>query len=122
MYSDLFRFCLRLSAQFMPLSAESLPAARGIPDVSDLAPHRSKLDQLLEGRDMLYDNLRDLKFDFRAGKYSEADYESIKTALESQAAIVLTRIDEVTEAQIRRPRVVRASMGEPAAASGRSGK
>jgi len=31
-------------------------------DASDLAPHRSKLDQLLEQRDTIYDNLRDLRF------------------------------------------------------------
>src|SRR5215470_1594520 len=41
------------------------------PDASDLAPHRSKLDQLLERRDTNYDNLRDLRFEYRAGKYSE---------------------------------------------------
>src|SRR5271157_3477331 len=33
------------------------------PDASDLAPHRTKLDQLLERRDSIYDNLRDLKFE-----------------------------------------------------------
>ena len=53
------------------------------PDASDLAPHRTKLDQLLERRDSIYDNLRDLKFEYRAGKYSEGDYESIKTVLEN---------------------------------------
>jgi hypothetical protein len=35
------------------------------PDASDLAPHRSKLDQLMERRDTIYDNLRDLRFEFR---------------------------------------------------------
>ena len=77
------------------------------PDASDLAPHRTKLDQLLERRDTIYDNLRDLKFEFRAGKYSEGDYELMKTALEDEAALVLTQIDEVTDAQVRRPRAVR---------------
>jgi hypothetical protein len=77
------------------------------PDASDLAPHRTKLDQLLERRDTIYDNLRDLKFEFRAGKYSEADYELMKVDLENEAAAVLTEIDQVTESQIRRPRVVR---------------
>ena len=51
------------------------------PDASDLAPHRTNLDQLLERRDTLYDNLRDLKFEYRAGKYSEGDYEAMKTSL-----------------------------------------
>jgi len=36
------------------------------PDASDLAPHRTKLDQLLERRDTIYDNLRDLRFEYRS--------------------------------------------------------
>jgi hypothetical protein len=74
------------------------------PDASDLAPHRSKLDQLMERRDTIYENLRDLRFEYRAGKYSEADYEAMKTALEMEAAGVLVEIDQVTDAQVRRPR------------------
>ena len=74
------------------------------PDASDLAPHRSKLDQLLERRDTIYDNVRDLRFEFRSGKYSEGDYEAMKTSLENEAAMVLAEIDGVTDAQVRRPR------------------
>jgi hypothetical protein len=74
------------------------------PDASDLAPHRSKLDQLLEKRDMIYENLRDLRFEYRAGKYSEGDYEGMRTALEMEAAQVLGEIDQVTESQTKRPR------------------
>jgi hypothetical protein len=79
------------------------------PDASDLAPHRTKLDQLLERRDTIYDNLRDLKFEYRAGKYAEADYESMKTDLENEAAVILVEIDRVTESQTRRPRTPRAA-------------
>jgi hypothetical protein len=77
------------------------------PDASDLAPRRTKLDQLLEKRDSIYDNLRDLKFEYRAGKYSEGDYEAMKTALENEAAMALTEIEQVTESQVRRPRPAR---------------
>jgi len=77
------------------------------PDASDLAPHRTKLDQLLERRDTIYDNLRDLKFEHRAGKYSEGDYETMKSALENEAALVLAEIEQVTESQIGRPRPAR---------------
>jgi len=73
------------------------------PDASDLAPHRTRLDQLLERRDTIYDNLRDLRFEYRSGKYSEGDFEAMKTALENEAALVLAEIDQVTEAQVRRP-------------------
>jgi len=58
---------------------------------SDLAPHRTKLDQLLDRRDAIYDNLRDLRFEHRAGKFSEADYDEIKQSLEIEAARVLGR-------------------------------
>jgi hypothetical protein len=77
------------------------------PDASDLAPHRSKLDQLLERRDTIYDNLRDLRFEYRSGKYSEGDFEAMKNALENEAALVLAEIDQVTESQTRRPRGIR---------------
>ena len=79
------------------------------PDASDLAPHRSKLDQLMERRDTIYDNLRDLRFEFRSGKYSENDYEAMKVSLENEAAVVVAEIDQVTEAHVRRPRGARGS-------------
>jgi hypothetical protein len=81
------------------------------PDASDLAPHRTKLDQLLERRDTIYDNLRDLRFEYRSGKYSEGDFEAMKTALENEAALVLAEIDQVTDAQVRRPRPTRPADG-----------
>jgi hypothetical protein len=77
------------------------------PDASDLAPHRSKLDQLMERRDTIYDNLRDLRFECRSGKYSEGDFNAMKTSLENEAALVLTEIDQVTESQVRRARGTR---------------
>jgi len=82
------------------------------PDASDLAPHRSKLDQLLERRDTLYDNLRDLRFEFRSGKYAENDYEAMKTTLENEAALVLAEIEQVTESQVRRPRAAKHGAAE----------
>ena len=66
------------------------------PDASDSAPHRSRLDQLFERRDTIYDNLRDLKFEYRSGKFSEQDYEETKKLLETEAALVLAEIEEVT--------------------------
>jgi hypothetical protein len=77
------------------------------PDASDLAPHRSKLDQLMERRDTIYDNLRDLRFEFRSGKYSEGDYNAMKVSIEDEAAVVLTEIERVTESQVRRARGAR---------------
>src|SRR5258708_21860321 len=74
------------------------------PDASDLAPRRSKLDQLMERRDTIYDNLRDLRFEFRSGKYSEGDFNAMKTSLENEAALIMAQIDQLTESQVRRTR------------------
>jgi hypothetical protein len=63
---------------------------------SDLAPHRTTLDQLMERRDVIYENLRDLRFEFRAGKFSETDYEETKQVLELEAARVLADMDRLT--------------------------
>jgi hypothetical protein len=66
------------------------------PDASDSAPHRTKLDQLMERRDAIYENLRDLRFEYRAGKFSEADYDETKQLLEVEAARVLSDMDTLT--------------------------
>ena len=63
---------------------------------SDTAAHRTKLDQLLERRDAIYDNLRDLRFEYRAGKFSDTDYEETKQLLEVEAAKVLSEMDTLT--------------------------
>ncbi len=74
------------------------------PDPGDSAPHRSQLDQLMERRDSIYENLRDLKFENRAGKYAEQDYEQMKESLENEAAQVLMEIENVTGNQAPLPR------------------
>ncbi|MHB8411632.1 MAG: hypothetical protein ACYDDI_06755 [Candidatus Acidiferrales bacterium] len=66
------------------------------PEASDFAPHRSRLDQLLERRDAIYENIRDLRFEHRAGKFSEEDYEEMKRALEIEAARVIADMDNLT--------------------------
>ena len=67
-----------------------------VADPADSAPHRSRLDQLMERRDTIYDNLRDLKFEYRAGKYSEQDFEAMKLGLENEAAVVLAEMEQIT--------------------------
>ena len=74
------------------------------PDPGDAAPHRSHLDQLMERREIIYDNLRDLKFEYRSGKFAEQDYEQMKDSLENEAALVLAEIEAVTGNEAMLPR------------------
>jgi hypothetical protein len=90
------------------------------PDAADSAPHRSHLDQLLERRDAIYENLRDLKFEHRAGKFSERDYEETKAALEAEAAFVLAEIETATGGAARLPRQKAPRMSAPVPGTGKS--
>src|SRR5438309_10665207 len=65
------------------------------PDASDLAPHRTRLDQLLERRDTIYDNLRDLRFEYRSGKYSEGDFKAWRPTFGNEAGRYLAESDRV---------------------------
>jgi len=65
-------------------------------DAADAMPHRTRLDQLMDRRDAIYENLRDLRFEYRAGKFSESDYEETKRSLEIEAARVLAEMDNLT--------------------------
>ena len=87
------------------------------PDAGDSAPHRSRLDSLLERRDAIFENLRDLKFEHRAGKFSEADFEHMRATLEKEAALVLAEIEKVTGGVARPQRRDVASSGTPSLGS-----
>ena len=54
---------------------------------------KTRLDYLRERKDVIYDNLRDLNFEFRAGKYPEDDYARQRESLETEAAGVVTEMD-----------------------------
>jgi hypothetical protein len=51
-----------------------------------------RLDYLLECKDQVYENLRDLTFEYRSGKYSEPEFEAQRAQLEVQAEHLLVQI------------------------------
>jgi hypothetical protein len=61
---------------------------------------KTRLEYLRERKDVLYDNLRDLNFEYRAGKFVQEDYTAQQTTLENEAAEVIAEI-ELLEAQAR---------------------
>ncbi len=54
---------------------------------------KTRLDYLRERKEVLYDNLRDLNFEYRAGKYRDEEYEAERSTMEQEAAGVLAEID-----------------------------
>ena len=62
---------------------------------------KTRLDFLHERKDVLYENLRDLNFEYRAGKYPEEDYVAQRAQMENEAAEVLAEIDLLERAGAR---------------------
>lgn len=54
---------------------------------------KTRLEYLLERKEQLYENLRDLNFEHRAGKYPEEDYVAQRALLENEAAHLLAEIE-----------------------------
>ncbi len=54
---------------------------------------KSRLAYLRERKEAIYDNLRDLNFEYNAGKFPEADYAEMRAGLEDEAARVLAEMD-----------------------------
>lgn len=59
---------------------------------------KTRLDFLLERKEQLYENLRDLNFEFRAGKYPEEDFVVQRELLERETAELLAEIDHLQQA------------------------
>ncbi len=59
---------------------------------------KTRLDYLLERKEQLYENLRDLNFEYRAGKYPEEDFAEQRTLLENEAAQLLAEIEHLQQA------------------------
>lgn len=56
---------------------------------------KSRLDYLQERKDVIYENLRDLHFEYRAGKFPEEDYSRQRDELEQEAAHVLAEMEQL---------------------------
>jgi hypothetical protein len=54
---------------------------------------KTRLDFLLERKDQLYENLRDLNFEYRAGKYPDEDFVAQRDLLERETADLLAEIE-----------------------------
>jgi hypothetical protein len=57
---------------------------------------KTRLDFLEELKEQIYVNLRDLNFEYQAGKYPQEDYAAQRAILEKEAAAVLAEMDTLS--------------------------
>jgi hypothetical protein len=62
-----------------------------LPDVEPPSPFR----HLDERKASIYENLRDLQFEYRVGKLSDADYQHTKQDLQKELAAVMAEVDKL---------------------------
>jgi hypothetical protein len=65
------------------------------PARAQASEEKTRVMYLQERKDAVYENLRDLNFEHKAGKFSEADYESLRTSLENEAGAILAEIEKL---------------------------
>ena len=67
--------------------------AKDIPPPDPVSPTQ----HLDERKAAIYENLRDLQFEYRVGKLSDADYQQTKLALQKELAVVLAGIEKIAK-------------------------
>jgi len=63
-------------------------------DVPEPEPE-SPFHHLDDRKAAIYENLRDLQFEYRVGKLSDEDYQSTKRDLQKELAVVLSEVDKL---------------------------
>ncbi|HEY1264065.1 MAG TPA: hypothetical protein VGF06_11120 [Terriglobales bacterium] len=71
-----------------------------LPGETHLGPRKSRASYLRERKEVVYDNLRDLNFEYKSGKFPESDYQSMKSSLEDEAAAILAEIARLEQANV----------------------
>jgi hypothetical protein len=57
---------------------------------------KTRVDYLRERKDAIYENLRDLNFEYLAGKYPDTEYAEQRRALEDEAAATIAEMEALT--------------------------
>ena len=74
------------------LTAATLFYVFYLPGKLYLGPKKTRAAYLRERKDAVYENLRDLNFEYKAGKLPDTDYQSLKSSLQDEAATLLAEI------------------------------
>ena len=62
---------------------------------------KTRYGYLQERKEATYENLRDLNFEYKAGKLSEEDYALQRASLEDEAAAILAEMETIEKTRAR---------------------
>jgi hypothetical protein len=93
-------------ACFVLLTAAAFVYIFALPEKLYFGPVKTRASYLRERKDAVYENLRDLNFEYSAGKVPDADYHTLKSSLQDEAAALLAEISRL-ESKSAAPRKAR---------------
>jgi len=65
------------------------------PVAAQHAAEKTRLAFLYERKEQTFENLRDLNFEYKAGKLGDADFSSMRDSMEQEAANILAEIEQI---------------------------
>ena len=90
------------------ITAAALYYVFHVPEVLIAGPEQTRVMFLRERKEAVYENLRDLNFEYKAGKLPDVDYQTMKNSLEDEAVAILSEISQIES-------------GRPTASKGKKG-
>jgi hypothetical protein len=66
---------------------------------TDTGVVKTRAAYLYERKEVVYENLRDLSFEFKSGKFTQADYDGMRLGLEAEAARIMAEIEMLESAR-----------------------
>ena len=66
---------------------------------TDTGAVKTRAAYLYERKEVVYENLRDLSFEFKSGKFTQADYDGMRLGLEAEAARIMAEIEMLKSAK-----------------------
>jgi len=55
----------------------------------------TELDRLLNRKAIVYSNIKDLEFEYKMGRLSDADFRRLEAGYKNEAAIILQKLDQL---------------------------
>ena len=55
----------------------------------------TELDRLLNRKAILYSNIKDLEFEYKMGRLSDADFQRLEAGYKNEAAVILQKLDQL---------------------------
>jgi hypothetical protein len=65
---------------------------------TELLPE-TELDRLFNRKSVVYGNLKDLEFEYKMGRLSDADFRQLSTAYKNEAASILQKLDQLGDSE-----------------------